>query len=204
VAVFVIGLLGGAAAWFGVQRWQADRGKKPSGKATTGRPVTFRWRCIALPVAILLLTLAITAYFYHLLPAEVAYHFKDGAPDRWMGRGAIVAWMLVPQFLFTLLAGAIIWGIAKLSVYFPPATSRSVEKTLLLMGNMIALPQVILGFAMLNIFSYNAYQIHLVSLWVFALIVMAVGGIVLGIYFILAVKRIWTSGRPDKGVREQH
>ena len=201
--VFVIGLVGGAVAWFVWQRRPAARSKGPTGKAAAGQPVTFRWRYTALPVALLLLALVITAYFYHLLPAEVAYHFRDGAPDRWTSRGAIIAWMLTPQFLFTLLAGAIVWGIAKLSAYFPPAAGQRVGKMLLLMGNMIALPQVILGFAMLDIFSYNAYQIHLMSLWVFALMVMGVGGIILGISFIFAVRRLWTKGSPDKNVKER-
>jgi len=201
--VFIIGLAGGAVAWFVWHRWQAARSQEPTGKAIVRQPVTFRWKYMALPVTILLLSLAITAYFYHLLPAEVAYHFRDGAPDRWLSRGAVIAWLLTPQFLFTLLAGAIVWGIAKLSAYFPPAAGQRIGKMLLLMGNMIALPQVILGFAMLDIFSYNAYQIHLMSLWVFALMVMGVGGIILGISFIFAVRRLWTKGSPDRSVKER-
>ena len=202
-AVFIIGLAGGAAAWFVGRRGQAAGSKEVAGKAAAGQPVTFRWRYTALPVTILLLSLAITAYFYHLLPGELAYHFRDGAPDRWLSRGAVIAWMLTPQFLFTLLAGAIVWGIARLSAYFPPAAGQVVAKMLLLMGNMIALPQVILGFAMLDIFSYNAYQIHLMSLWVFALMVMGVGGIILGVSFVFAVRRLWTKGSPDKSVKER-
>ena len=201
--VFIIGLVGGAAAWFVGRRGQAARSQEPTRKATMRQPVTFRWKYMALPVTILLLSLAITAYFYHLLPAEVAYHFRDGAPDRWLSRGAVIAWLLTPQFLFTLLAGAIVWGIAKMSAYFPPAAGQRAGKMLLLMGNMVALPQVILGFAMLDIFSYNAYQIHLMSLWVFALMVMGVGGIILGISFIFAVRRLWTKGSPDKSVKER-
>ena len=153
--------------------------------------IAFRLRYIALPVSVFLLSLILTAYFYHLLPSEVAYHFQDGLPDRWMSRGAIIAWMLTPQFFLALLAGAIIWGITKLSTHFRQTTSRGVERILSLMGNMIVLPQIILGFAMLDIFSYNAYQIHLIPLWVFALIVMGIGGIILGVFFILAIRKVW-------------
>jgi len=157
--------------------------------------LSFRWRYIALPVAIFLLSLILTAYFYHLLPGEVAHHFKDGSPDKWMGRGAIIAWMLTPQFFLALLAGAIVWGMTKLGTRFQPTASRWVEKMLVLMGNMIVLPQIILTFAMLDIFSYNSYQIHLIPLWLFALIVMGLGGIILGIFFILAIRQVWGTSR---------
>ncbi len=164
---------------------------EPARKTTSRKIISFRWRYIALPVAILLLSLILTGYFYPLLPDEVAYHFKDGLADKWMNRGAIIAWMLTPQFFLTLLAGAAIWGITKLSRHFQQTASGWVERMLSLMGNMIALPQIILGFALLDIFSYNAYQIHLMPLWVFALIVMGLGGIILGIFFILALRRVW-------------
>jgi len=157
--------------------------------------ITFRWRYIALPVSVFLLSLILTAYFYNLLPGEVAYHFQDGSPDRWMSRGAIIAWMLTPQFFLALLAGAIIWGITKLNSHFRQTASRGVERILSLMGNMLVLTQIILGFAMLDIFSYNAYQIHLMPLWVFALIVMGIGGIILGVFFILAIRRVWETSR---------
>ena len=114
-----------------------------------------------------------------------------------MSRGAIIAWMLTPQFFLALLAGAIIWGITKLSTHFQQTASRGVERILSLMGNMIFLPQIILGFAILDIFSYNAYQIHLMPLWVFALIVMGMGGIILGVFFILAILHVWGTSRGD-------
>ncbi len=63
------------------------------------------------------------------------------------------------------------------------------------MGNMIALPQIILCFAMLDIFSYNSYQVHIMPLWVFALITMGLGGIILGIFFIRAIRRAWGATR---------
>ncbi len=148
-----------------------------------------------MPVAVFLLSLILTAYFYHLLPTEVAYHFQDGLPDKWMSRGAIIAWILTPQFFLTLLAGVLSWGIAKLSTRFQQTASQWVEKLFSIMGNMVALPQIILGFAILDIFSYNAYQIHLMPLWLFALIVMGVGGIILGFYFAFAIRQVWGMGQ---------
>ena len=66
--------------------------------------------------------------------------------------------------------------------------STPIKKVLPIMGNMVALPQVILTFAMLDIFLYNAYEIHLIPLWVFAVVVIVLSGIILGIFFIQALR----------------
>ncbi len=95
------------------------------------------------------------------------------------------------------MAVAITWGITKLAARFrqPDGIWIKPERMLLLMGNMVALPQVILCFAMLDIFSYNSFQIHIMPLWVFALIIMGLGGIILGIFFIRAVWQVWGASR---------
>ena len=175
---------------------QSDRPVPPQ---TTTAPVTLalRWRYVILPLVIFLLTVALVAYFFRLLPTEVAYHFKaDGSPDEFMSRGMIVFWALLPQFLLTLLGLAITWGTAKLYSLYQQPESASIDfnRILLLMGNMVALPQVILCFAILDIFSYNAYQVHILPLWVFALIVMGLGAIILGIFFTRAIQQ--TGGTP--------
>ncbi len=151
-----------------------------------------------LPVSILLLSIILTAYFYHILPIEVAYHFKsDGSPDRWLSRSPIILWMLLPQLFLTLLAGAITWGITKLAALSrqPANTGIKPGRIVSLMGNMVALPQIILCFAMLDIFSYNSYQIHLLPLWVFALIIMGLGGVILGIFLIRAILQAHRASR---------
>ena len=175
-----------------------SKGKEPIKQTTTGTTLAFRWGYILLPVIILLLSVILTAYFYQRLPAEVAYHFQsDGSPDRWLGRGMIILWMLLPQLFLTLLAGAVTWGISKLSTLFrqPDSTWIKAESILVVMGNMVALPQVILCFAMLDIFSYNSYQIHIMPLWAFALIIMGLGGIILGVFFIRAMLQAWGATR---------
>ncbi len=170
------------------------RNREPVRQTTTGASLAFHWSYIILPVVILFLSIILTACFYHRLPVEIAYHFKsDGSPDRWLSRSAIILWMLLPQLFLTLLAGVITWGITKLGALFrqPERTWIKPERILSLMGNMMALPQIILCFAMLDIFSYNSYQIHIMPLWVSALIVMGLGGIILGIFFIQAIRRVW-------------
>jgi uncharacterized membrane protein len=162
-------------------------------KTTTGTSFAFRWGYIVLPVVILFLSVILTAFFYPRLPVEVAYHFRGGSPDKWLSRSAIILWALLPQLFLTLLAGAVTWGIAKLSGQYikPESSGIRPERIILFIGNMIALPQIILGFAMLDIFSYNSYQIHLLPLWVFALIVMVAGGIILGIFSLQSIRQVW-------------
>ena len=192
VCLFILGF--GVTIWFLLRQRQVVKSKKPVKQTTKGAPLAFHWGYIILPVAVFLLSIILVACFYRLLPVEVAYHFQsDGSPDRWLSRGMIVFLMLLPQLILTLLSGAITWGIARVSALFsrPPNTGIKPERILLLMGNMIALPQIILCFAMLDIFSYNSYQIHLLPLWAFALIIMGLGGIVLGVFFIQAIRRAW-------------
>jgi len=167
-------------------------------EAALRKAVTFRWKYIVTPLAILLISIILVAYFYPLMPDEIAYHFTDGAPDRWTSRTSITSWLLIPQFLLTLLAAGIVWAAIRLSARLQQTESGAVSIMLAIMGNMIALPQIILGFAMLDIFSYNAYRIHLIPLWVFAVLVMAVGGIILGIFFLQAIRRVQTTAQVSR------
>jgi uncharacterized membrane protein len=192
VLVFALLVLGGGVALrFVFRQRPAPRRVVPATKeAPAATALAFRWSYVILPLAVLLLTVVLAAYFYHLLPPQVGYHFQaDGSPDRWLGRGMLLLAMLLPQFFFTLLAGGIAFVITRLGVIFRSGQpiSSQMGGIVSLMSNMVALPQIILGFAMLDIFSYNAYQIHLLPLWVFALIVMLVGGIILGIFFMRAI-----------------
>ena len=198
VAVLLLMLGGGAAVWFVSRQRKVLRGREPVRQSTPAPALVFHWGYIVLPLFILLLSIIITVYFYPRLPDAVAYHFAaDGSADRWLGRSVIIVWLLLPQFILTLLAGAITWGVTSLGSRFrqPERPVVKVESVLLLMGNMIVLPQIILCFAMLDIFSYNSYQVHLLPLWAVALIVMVLGGIILGVFFIQAIRQAWEASR---------
>lgn len=191
--LFLLGLgLGAVVILFVFRRQQAAKSKELAKKTTTTENLAFHWKYIVLPVSVFLLALVLAAYFYHLLPAEVAYRFNpDDSPRGWLNREIIILLVLGPQLLLSLTAGAITWGTAKLG----PQASQSAgdlikpEKIILLMGNIIALPQIVLGFVMLDIFSYNVYGIHLMPIWLFALIVMALGGVIMAIFFIQAMRQ---------------
>ena len=135
----------------------------------------------------------LSAYFYHLLPAEVAVHFENGTPDGWLSPLMTMVLALLPQILLAVVALILAFVMTRLvSRFWPREGTRTDPRTIVaLMGNMIALPQIIFGFAIADIFVYNAYQIHLPSLWLFAVIFIVVGGIVIGAVFVRAVMREW-------------
>jgi purine-cytosine permease-like protein len=161
--------------------------------------MAFRWAYIALPVSLFIISAALAAYYYRLLPEETAYHFVNGTPDRWLDRGAIIAALVAPQAICALLAFAIvrvaISGISRYALENAP-----LKKITLAMGNMTALLQVILLFAALDIFFYNVYEIKLMPLWAFSLIFLVLAGLALGIFFIQAIRQLRRS--QDKSPRE--
>ena len=191
--IIIMAAIVGGAVWFTSRARRLTPNRKPTRDTGEKGRLPFHWSYIILPVVILLLSTVLSAYFYHLLPAEVAYHFKlDGTPDRWLSREISIILMLIPQLFLTLLAGAIIWGIIKLGILSgqTPGAWIKPERMLSLMGNMIGLPQLIIGFAMLDIFSYNSYQTHIMPMWIFLLITLGLATIALGLLFVLAISKV--------------
>jgi uncharacterized membrane protein len=155
---------------------------------TPHNKTTFRWAFIIFPVVLLLLSLILTAIFYQQLPAQIAYHFMDSSPDKWLSRSTFITWLLIPQVFFTLLAFIVV-RMVLLSARYWPTENAPMKRILPVMGNMVALPQMILTFTMLDIFLYNAYQVKLVPVWVFALAIMILSVVVLGVFFIQTIRQ---------------
>ena len=153
--------------------------------------LTFRWKYILLPLALLLLIVVLTAIFYPQLTDNVAYRFNlNGSPKSWLSRQAILILALLPQFIFFIIAIAITWGITRAGRSIGQiASTLKPERLLMLMGNISALPQIVFGFVMLDVFIYNVRHNHIMPIWLFALIIMIIGGIILAVFFIQAFKR---------------
>jgi hypothetical protein len=102
-------------------------------------------------------------------------------------------WALLPQFLLALLAFMVAWGVTRIGTLARSAEEAGIklDNLLLVMGNMIALPQLILGFAMLNTFGYNAYDMRIVPLWAVVLIIAIAGAVILGAFFITTIRKMW-------------
>ena len=173
-------------------------------KDSNGKTVfAFRWKYVALPLALLLAAVILTLVFYRRLPFPTAWHFDSGsgAPDMWAIPGLFVFWALAVQVILALGAAFITWVMSRLAGRFllPESAVISPQRIMLITGNMVGLPQIILVFAMLDIFLYNSYQTHLfVPVWVIGLIVMVAGGLVLGGFFIQAARQVMASNQKVK------
>jgi hypothetical protein len=139
-----------------------------------------------LPVALFLLAIILAAVFYNRLPPEVVYRYSDGTS---VSRGAIIAWLVVPQFILAIIGVALSGIGSMITRKNEPSDRTRIMKILLAMANMVALPQLILLFALVDIFLYNAYEIRLIPLWIVIVIVMLIGSIVLGIFFLQTLRQ---------------
>jgi uncharacterized membrane protein len=147
------------------------------------------------PVIVFLLSVVLFALLYQMLPAEVAVHFTmDGTPDNWTSPAITGVTLLAPQLLFLLMALGIAWGVVRLDRRFSWSENGGVGtgRMVSFMGNIMALPQLIILFAMLDILSYNAYQTHILPMWLFLIIVLGLltaGLVVAGVAFFLKVRK---------------
>ncbi len=157
-------------------------------EATVKTGLTFEWKYISLPLIIFIISIVIAAMFFFQLPEQVAYRFKaDGAVESWMGRTAITAVMLGLQLF--IIATVIL--IIKTIVGF----ARAIEQTspgfnpdrfMLLIGNIAALPQLVLAVIMFDIFSFNVLEKHVLSIWLIIIILAISGAVILTAFFIKA------------------
>ena len=153
--------------------------------------MSFKWSYIALPLAVFIISVILSAIFYFQLSGEVAYRFdSEGDPESWISRGTITLLTLGLQLFIIVIVSLIIRIIANYG--------RSIEQTseqldphkfMLIMGNIAALPQLILTIVMFDIFSYNILERHLLSTWLLVLIFAIIGGIVLAVFFVRTFMR---------------
>ena len=152
----------------------------------------FRWQFALLPLAILGLTVVFAAIFYPQMPAEVAYNFRgEAAADSYFSRQFALGLMLSLQLILLFPVAAITWGATRIKLgegagdglYF------KVERALLIVTNLIALPQSLSCFALADIFSYNVSGAHLPPLWFCGAVVFALGTIFLVVLFFKTVRQ---------------
>ena len=127
----------------------------------------------------------ITIYFYGKLPDAVAWRLNsDNSPT--ISRSQIVLWAIVPQLLLTLLAMVITYGTTKITTCSIKHLRGGIklDTILMVMSNMVVIPQLILIIAMLNIFSYNSFQTHISFIWWVSLAIIIAGVVFLSIFFV--------------------
>ena len=153
----------------------------------TPKSIGFRWAYIAAPAAVLLIAVIIAVSLYGKLPQETAYRFSGGVVVSRLDRAVFLAWVLGLQLVFVLLALALTFSITSAARRIQLAETPQNRMLFAIIGNIVALPQIIIAYAILDIFLYNIYEKALMSLWVFAVAVMFVGGVVLAVFFTRAV-----------------
>jgi uncharacterized membrane protein len=173
----------------------------------TPRSIGFRWSYIVLPAAVLVIAVILGTVYYGRLPAETAYRFSGGEPVSTAGRGAVLAGALGVQLVLVLLSVCFTLFVTMLARRIQVAETPLNRMVFGIIGNLVALPQIIIAYAMLDIFLYNINETALPSLWIFALGAMVAGGIVLAVLFTRAVglaRRLKTANisGSDSDVRE--
>ena len=162
----------------------------PTGPSEIKLP--FRWRYVVAPNLVLLVAVAAAVYFFRLLPSRVSYGYgSGGTPPNQVAKGLVLLVLLGPQFILALMSAAVAHVVARVGTRFVrdgSTTSAAVESIGTVMSNMVVLPQLVLCYAMIDLFRYNAYGTHLPPLYLFAVLVMLAGGAALGFLFLRAIQ----------------
>jgi hypothetical protein len=145
----------------------------------TSEKIVFRWTYIALPLLALWITVALISAFYIKLPPDVIYRFSGGQASR----GALAGWIITIQAVFVLIAAVIVLLVTGAARRMQLKESRLIRPVFSLMGNLIAVPQIIVIYAAADIFLYNIYGKTLPALWIFGLGVLLAGGAVITVVF---------------------
>jgi len=145
--------------------------------------VKFRPSFIGLPLALLIIAAVLCGVYYGRLPDPAAYRFQTSAADAFIGRGALIAWLLIPHALCVFMSWGLVSIILLSSRYWADEGSF-IARVLPLMGNMTAVAQVVFVLAAVQIFVYNTAGKLLAPFWPAAVAVLVIGGAVIFIKFI--------------------
>lgn len=147
----------------------------------------FRLAYVLMPVVFLVLTVIAIVIFFGQLPETVGFTFDtEGETTRTSGRAGLVFWLIVIHLLATggavLVTRTVAWAYN--TQIASSSGSKKPDAVIIMMGNELAIPQAVMFFAMMDIFSYNSYGTHLLPLWQNALFVLLAGGLFIGIFVV--------------------
>lgn len=153
--------------------------------------LSFEWKYITLPLIIFIISIVIAAMFFFQLPDEVAYRFTSGgAAESWMGKIPITSILLGVQFVIIAMVIIIIKAIVGFGKAIEQTSPNfNPDRFMLLIGNIAALPQLVLAVVMFDIFSFNIIDKHVLSIWVIILVLAISSAVVLTAFFIKAFIR---------------
>jgi uncharacterized membrane protein len=153
--------------------------------------LTFEWKYITLPLIIFIISIVIAAMFFFQLPDQVAYRFTSGgAAESWMGKIPLMGILLGVQFVIIIMVIVIIKAIVGFGKAIEQTSPNfNPDRFMLLIGNIAALPQLVLAVIMFDIFSFNVIDKHVLSIWLIILILAISSAVVLTAFFIQAFIR---------------
>lgn len=163
--------------------------------AQKSSPLQFRTGFIVLPLAFFTISAVLAAAFWGSLPDEVYYRFTTGGDpgSSLVAKGSVVAVVLLIQAALLLLSFLLTWSLGR-SRFFNENLKNfwfNPTKLLTLMGNMPAIVQVIIAYALLDIIIYHTQESHLVPLWLFALVTLVLGGVFILVYALPIFLQAW-------------
>jgi heme/copper-type cytochrome/quinol oxidase subunit 2 len=191
VITFVLILTAGLA-FFQMFKPKIDLVIQPGAAAKRENKPKIRFSYFMLPVIILLLSVVAVIFFYPKLPETVNLRPDSGDAAN-ISRFVAVLWAIIPQMLMALIAMVITYGTTKIRALFAQESETGVkqlENILLVMSNMVIIPQLILLVAMLNIFSYNSFQTNISFVWWISLAVIFIGIAFLSVFFVRTIQKM--------------
>jgi len=190
--VFLIGLaFGGAVIWLLGRRRAGSSiqspvvpGKRPSGD------FSFRPGFIAVPIVVAVFTILSLTVLYSSLPGQVAYRFSSaGVPRDTIGREAFFVMMVGGQLLIVAASAGIASVVLRLARRMLAGSPEKIDpsRVIWLMVNMVVLPQLILAFVALDAAYYARVGTHIMTPWLFSLVTIGIGTIVIILLFSLSI-----------------
>jgi hypothetical protein len=199
VAIFVVLILGGAALmWFGLRHRRsvsmpASLAGQNAASAGGGVRLPFRWGYVAVPLAVLAVTVGAAVFFYRSLPPRIVFGYGEGGvATRDGGRDVIIAILLAGQAAFAFGSAAVALVVAKIAERVAKgggAMVAAAQSITSVMSNMVVLPQLILCYLTLDILIFNVRGVRLPSVLLFTVLVISVGGAVLGVLLVRAIQQ---------------
>lgn len=149
-------------------------------------PLKFRLSFIALPLAVMIIAVVVAVVFFGRLPDEIHYRFGlDGTPSGdSVSKSSFFGLMLAIQVGLTVVAYLSVKSIGQVKLFQENVNAFWFNPTKLLtaMGNMPAIIQIVVAFILIDGVFYALQDSHLMPLWLFALITLGLGGIILIAY----------------------
>lgn len=159
------------------------------------KPVRFRWAYLAPAFVTFALLVALMAYVYPLLPQErMATHFNiNDEPDGWMSRASFTETFIgMSALLLVLNVAVVLIATREPLIAFGRFGARwqiDPERGLIYTGVALALTNVILIVALLDVAWFNIRGAHLFPLSLFAWFLIPFIALLVGLFFWLARRR---------------